>query len=278
MSISAPGNRHPAPDARCAALLQSGRVKVVLGYRARGGRRIPVLLTDAAGAADWSMTPSAGRTLPHISGSPRCASSSPRASSRRRPVMRSLVLLAAESQIPADAVTCAWPSGRERIPRRAGPAGRGATAAREIRRTCCRAKSCWPRSKELAAMSDEERAAFWTEQFSKCTRCYACRAACPGCYCQCCLAEKNVPQWISTTALAHGNFAWNIIRAFHQAGRCTLCGACEAACPQGLPLMLLNVHVAECAEKEFGHKPGYDLAEKPLIGSWSPDDEDGFVR
>jgi ferredoxin len=87
-----------------------------------------------------------------------------------------------------------------------------------------------------------------------------------------------VPQWISTADLSHGTFAWNITRAFHHAGRCTLCGACEAACPQGLPLMLLNAHVAECVEKEFGHKTGYDLAEQPLIGSWRPEDDDGFVR
>lgn len=82
------------------------------------------------------------------------------------------------------------------------------------------------RVKELAAMSPEQRAAFWTEQFAQCTRCYACRAACPGCYCTWCVAKKNTPQWISTVAGGHGNFSWHVIRAYHQAGRCTLCGAC----------------------------------------------------
>ena len=98
------------------------------------------------------------------------------------------------------------------------------------------------------------------------------------CYCTRCIVEKNVPQWISTAAAAHGNYAWNIVRAFHLAGRCTLCGACEAACPQGIPLMLLNALLAEEVAEEFGLRPGYDPEAKPVIGSWSPDDDNDFVR
>jgi ferredoxin len=128
------------------------------------------------------------------------------------------------------------------------------------------------------AMTPEERAAFWSAEFAKCTRCYACRAACPGCYCTRCIVEKNVPQWISTAAAEHGNFAWNIIRAFHLAGRCTECGACEAACPQGIRLMLLNAVLARGVEAAFGERPGYDPAAKPLVGSWKPEDTEEFIR
>ena len=131
---------------------------------------------------------------------------------------------------------------------------------------------------ELRAMPPAERAEFWQEQFAKCTRCYACRAACPGCYCERCIVEKNTPQWISTAALGHGNYAWNIIRAFHQSGRCTLCGACEAACPQGLPLMALNALLDQEALKEFEARAGYDPQAKPLIGSWSQKDDDSYMR
>ena len=35
------------------------------------------------------------------------------------------------------------------------------------------------RVRELSKKSAAERAAFWQEQFAKCTRCYACRGACP---------------------------------------------------------------------------------------------------
>ena len=87
-----------------------------------------------------------------------------------------------------------------------------------------------------------------------------------------------MPQWISTAAAEHGNYAWNIIRAFHLAGRCTMCGACEAACPQGIPLMLLNIMLGREVEQEFETKVGYDPAAKPVIGSWNPEDDEGFIR
>lgn len=262
--------------ADAATLLQSGRVKVVLGYRARGGRRIPVLLADAAGAAELVYDAECKQNLAAYLRKPEVRRLFPAGVVAAPAVMRSLVLLAAESQIPADAVAVLAVGLSEYHGVLDLPGV--AQLLREKYSNLLPGEEILAQAKELAAMSDEQRAAFWTEQFSKCTRCYACRAACPACYCQCCLSEKNLPQWISTTALPHGAFAWNIIRAFHQAGRCTLCGACEAACPQGLPLMLLNVHVAQCSEQEFSHKPGYDLDEKPLIGSWDPDDKDGFVR
>ena len=68
------------------------------------------------------------------------------------------------------------------------------------------------------------------------------------------------------------------MRAFHQSGRCTLCGACEAACPQGLPLMVLNTLLDREALEEFGSRPGYDPEAKPLIGSWNADDDHSYMR
>ena len=52
----------------------------------------------------------------------------------------------------------------------------------------------------LDAQPLEERWAFWTEQFSKCVRCYACRQVCPLCVCERCVADKTQPQWIETIA------------------------------------------------------------------------------
>jgi len=36
---------------------------------------------------------------------------------------------------------------------------------------------------EMENWTPEERLAYWTEEFDRCIRCYACRQACPGCYC-----------------------------------------------------------------------------------------------
>jgi hypothetical protein len=36
--------------------------------------------------------------------------------------------------------------------------------------------------------------------------------------------------------------------------------------------------LAQEVEKEFEEKAGYDPAAKPLIGSWNPEDDEGFIR
>ena len=48
-----------------------------------------------------------------------------------------------------------------------------------------------------------------------------------------------------------GNFAWQIARAFHLAGRCVGCGECSRACPAGIDLALLNIVAAQGGAREF---------------------------
>ena len=131
---------------------------------------------------------------------------------------------------------------------------------------------------KLRAMSQKERFEYWREQFSKCIRCHACRQNCPLCYCNRCVADKNRPTRIDTSSSLKGNFAWNILRAFHLAGRCVGCGACAAACPAGIELDLLNLTLANAAEDQFGYVSGKELGELPLIGTYSPTDKEEFIR
>ena len=42
---------------------------------------------------------------------------------------------------------------------------------------------------KLESLSGKERWEFWKEQLSKCIRCYACRSACPMCYCDECVVD-----------------------------------------------------------------------------------------
>jgi len=262
--------------ADAAKVLTEGRAKVVIGYQARGEQRAPAFITDPAKVnllvfdAACTQNPAVYLRKPEVRalGTPAVVA--------RPAVMRSLILLKAEAQLAdGDVVVLAIADG---VYHGAMDLAQTAALLKEKYANLVPDPALLKRIEELQRMSAEERARFWTDQFAKCTRCYACRAACPGCYCTRCIVEKNLPQWISTAAAEHGNYAWNVIRAFHLAGRCTQCGACEAACPQGIPLMLLNLMLDEEVAARFGERAGYDPEAKPVIGSWKPDDDQGFIR
>jgi ferredoxin len=130
---------------------------------------------------------------------------------------------------------------------------------------------------KLESMSPAERHRFWRDEFDKCIRCYACRQACPLCICNRCIAEKNQPQWIETSAHPRGNFAWNLIRAYHLAGRCVECEACETACPANIPLMLLNRQMAKVVEQAFDYQAGRDPEAQPPLRTFKLDDDNSFI-
>jgi formate dehydrogenase (coenzyme F420) beta subunit len=131
---------------------------------------------------------------------------------------------------------------------------------------------------EFMKKTPEERMAYWREELSRCVKCYACRQACPLCYCQRCIVEKNRPQCISTSATLKGNFAYHIARAFHQAGRCIGCDECTRVCPAGINLRLLNLSLAKTAEEKFSYRSGVDPEADPLVGCYSENDKETFIR
>ena len=126
--------------------------------------------------------------------------------------------------------------------------------------------------------SPEERIAYWMAELARCVRCYACRQVCPICICQRCLVDKNRPTSIDTSATLKGNFAWHMARAFHQAGRCVGCDECMRACPAGINLRLLNQTLARAAELHFHYRAGMDRETAPVVGSYSLEDKESFIR
>lgn len=130
---------------------------------------------------------------------------------------------------------------------------------------------------ELMALSPEQRWQFWTEQFAKCIKCYACRQSCPACTCDQCFVDKNQPQWFPTAADGPGNFAWHLIRGFHLSGRCIGCGSCQSVCPAGIPLNLIGAAMARSALKHFGHRAGLDSKAPPLQSDYKPEDKEAFI-
>jgi ferredoxin len=139
-------------------------------------------------------------------------------------------------------------------------------------------ESRYAKVERLMALSQQERWEYWKKELSRCIKCYACRQNCPLCYCNTCVVDKNRPVRIDTSATLKGNFAWNILRAFHLAGRCIGCSSCASSCPASIDLDILNLCLAKAAEEQFHFRAGYDPKGLPLIGSFSPEDHEEFIR
>ena len=128
----------------------------------------------------------------------------------------------------------------------------------------------------LESMPHEERWAYWQRQFARCLRCYACRAACPLCYCSSCIAEKHRPQWVPTAIDNRGNSSWNLIRALHLAGRCSGCDECARVCPADIRLDLINRKLALEVERHYG-KIGLDPERKSSLVDFRLEDTEEFI-
>lgn len=130
---------------------------------------------------------------------------------------------------------------------------------------------------EFEKKSQKERWEHFKCNIDRCIRCYACRAVCPFCYCERCIVDVNMPQWIAGGNSPSSNRFFHLIRALHLAGRCVGCGECERVCGMNIPLSLSNLKIQKDISELFGYTPGYDSSLKPPFQEFKKEDYNGFI-
>jgi formate dehydrogenase subunit beta len=71
---------------------------------------------------------------------------------------------------------------------------------------------------------------------------------------------------------------FHILRAYHCAGRCTDCGACERVCPVGIPIRQFTKKLNKDAQELFSWEAGLTLDQRPPLDVYQPDDYNDFIR
>jgi len=131
---------------------------------------------------------------------------------------------------------------------------------------------------KIEAMDVEEKWQFFDDLLRPCIRCYACRNACPLCYCPTCFVDESKPQWMGKGQDPLDVRTFHFLRAYHCAGRCTDCGACERACPVGINMRLLTRKLEKDCQEEFGWEAGLSLDQRPAMDVYQANDPEAFIK
>ena len=130
---------------------------------------------------------------------------------------------------------------------------------------------------EILKKSKEERWAYFTGEFSRCIRCYACRQACPTCYCDECFVDSGDPKWMEKGQHTTDLMLWSFGRIYHQIGRCVECGSCESVCPMDIPFTAILAGMSKRMRELYDYESGIAVDEPPPLQTFRYDDPQEFI-
>jgi len=126
-------------------------------------------------------------------------------------------------------------------------------------------------------ISTEERWAYFVKEMDKCIRCYACRQACPSCYCKICFVEQTQPQFVGLSEDKSDTALFQMLRLFHMVGRCVDCGSCISVCPMGVDLRTFLKKLDKDVLELFEQRAGASVDEVPPLSTYKENDKEDFI-
>lgn len=130
----------------------------------------------------------------------------------------------------------------------------------------------------LENMTADERYEFWSNEFSRCIRCNACRNICPACSCVKCVFDNDDINVLGKANIAPENGFFHLTRAYHVAGNCVDCGECARICPAHIRLDLLNRKIIKDINETYGAwEAGLDSETPAPLVSYTLEDKDNFA-